>query len=154
MTAEQMWAEFTAKCGIKDTDHDTWIFGGDADLLARLVLSDIKTATSSAFPCYELEGESLPEAGEYNVILNSRREAVCVIRTERVSIVPYREIGAEHARREGEGDLSLEYWRQVHEAFFTRELAYMGLVFTPDMPVVCEEFRRVWPEEGRDIHVD
>lgn len=154
MTAEGMWADFAAERGIKDTDYDAWAFGDDADLLARLVLTGIKTATSSALPCYELEGEPLPAAGEYSVILSSRHEAVCVIRTERVSIVPYREVSAEHARREGEGDLSLEYWRQVHKAFFTRELANMGLHFTPDMPVVCEEFRRVWPEESGGINVD
>lgn len=154
MTAEQMWAEFTAAHGANDMEYDAWAFGGDADLLARLALSGDKTATSSAFPCYELEGEPLPEAGTYSVILNSRGEAVCVIQTGRVSVAPYREVSAEHARREGEGDLSLAYWRQVHEAFFTRELAGLGLVFTPDMPVVCEEFRRVWPEESGDGNVD
>ncbi len=79
---------------------------------------------------------------------------MCVILTEHVAVVPYREIGGEHARREGEGDLSLAYWRRVHEAFFTRELAEMGQEFTPDMPVVCEEFRRVWPEESRETNVD
>lgn len=154
MTAEQMWADFTAAYGIKAMDYDAWAFGGDADLLARLALAGIKTATSSAFPCYAVEGEPLPAAGEYSVILNSRGEAVCVIQTERVGIVPCREVSEEHARREGEGDLSLAYWRRVHDAFFARELAAAGLVFTPDMPVVCEEFRRVWPEEGRDINVD
>lgn len=154
MTAEQMWADFTAAYGIKDTDYDAWAFGADADILAHLVLAGVKTATSSALPGYALEGEPLPSAGEYSVILNGRDEAVCVIQTERVSIAPYREIGAEHARLEGEGDMSLEYWRQAHEAFFAQELAAMGLVFTPDMPVVCEEFRLVWPKESRDINVD
>lgn len=141
-----MWAEFAARKNIEDTDYEAWAFGDHADLLARLTLEGVKTATSSALPAYEREGEPLPEAGEYSVILDGRDEAVCVILTERVTVVPFREIGAEHARREGEGDLSLAWWRRVHEAFFTRELARMGQAFTPDMPVVCEEFRRVWPE--------
>lgn len=127
-------------------DYEAWAFGGDADRLARLTLEGVKTATSSAFPAYEREGEPLPEAGEYSVILDGRDEAVCVILTERVTVVPFREVDAEHARREGEGDLTLAWWRQVHEAFFARELARMGQAFTPDMLVVCEEFRRVWPE--------
>ena len=148
MTAEQMWAEFAAKNNLSDTDWEAWAFGGDADSLARLTLEGVKTATSSAFPLYELEGEALPEAGEYSVILDSREEAVCIIRTERVSIVPFRDIGADHARREGEGDLSLAYWRSVHEAFFAKELAEAGLVFGEDLPVVCEEFRKVWPDKG------
>ena len=81
------------------------------------------------------------------MILDSHGEAVCVIRTERVTVLPYRSVSGEHARREGEGDLSLAHWRRVHQAFFTDELARVGLRFTPDMPVVYEEFRRVWPEK-------
>ena len=154
MTAEQMWAAFSAARSVRGTTYDAWAFGDDADGLARLVLAGVKCATSSAFPLYALEGESLPEAGEYSVILDSREEAVCVIRTERVDVVPYREVGEEFARREGEGDRSLAYWRRVHEAFFMRELAEAGLCFGPEMPVVCEEFRRVWPEEGRMSDVD
>lgn len=149
MTAEQMWTEFTTERGISGTDYDAWAFGGDPDNLARLVLAGIKTATSSAFPSYEAENEPLPKPGEYSVILDSRGEAVCIIKTEMTAITPYREIGGEHARREGEGDLSLAYWREVHETFFTQELAELGMTFTPDMLVVCEEFRRVWPEESK-----
>ena len=145
MTAEQMWAEFTARRHIEDTGYDAWAFGDDADKLARLVLAGIKTATSSAYPVYAWEGEPLPEADGYSVILDSRDEAVCVIRTTRVYTVPFDEVSAEHARREGEGDRSLTYWRRVHEEFFRRELAEAGLTFTCDMPVVCEEFEMVYP---------
>ncbi|MDE7261709.1 MAG: ASCH domain-containing protein [Oscillospiraceae bacterium] len=146
MTAEQMWAAFAAAKRLEEADYDAWAFGDDAGTLARLVLEGVKTATSSAFPLYGLEGEPLPEAGEYSVILDGREEAVCVIRTERVSVVPFRDVSAEHAYREGEGDRSLAYWREVHQRFFTEELAQAGLAFREDMPVVCEEFCRVWPE--------
>ncbi len=141
-----MWTEFIAARGLEGVDYDAWAFGGEPGRLAGLVLAGIKTATASAYPLYALEDEPLPEAGEYSVILDSREEAVCIIRTERVFTAPFREVDGEQARREGEGDLSLAYWRRVHEAFFTNELAGAGLTFTPDMPVVCEEFRRVWPE--------
>ena len=119
--------------------------GDDPDTLAELTRKGIKTATASAGPLYELEGEPLPQAGEYSVILGSRDEAVCVIRTTRVYTTPFCEVTAEHARKEGEGNRSLAYWRQVHEDFFRTELAGAGLEFTPDMPVVCEEFEVVYP---------
>ncbi|MDE6936253.1 MAG: ASCH domain-containing protein [Oscillospiraceae bacterium] len=45
---------------------------------------------------------------------------LAAIRTERVTVLPYRDVGGEHARREGEGDLSLAYWRRVREAFLPR----------------------------------
>lgn len=146
MTGEEMWTACAGQYGLVRGEYDAWAFGGDPDGLAALVLAGIKTATASAYPLYALEGEPLPEAGEYSVILNSRDEAVCVILTDRVTVVPYRDVGAEHARREGEGDRSLAYWRQVHEAFFREEMAAAGLAFTEDMPVVCEEFHAVWPE--------
>ena len=47
-----------------------------------------------------------------------------------------------------QGDLSLAYWRDVHERFFKADMAASGLVFDEDMPVVCERFRLVWPEKG------
>lgn len=144
-----MWRAFTAARGLpENTPYEAWAFGGDPDRLAKLTLEGVKTATSSAYPLYALEKEPLPEPGEYSVILNSRDEAVCVILTEAVEVVPYREVEADHARREGEGDLSLSYWRAVHERFFQTETAAASLVFDEDMPVVCERFRRVWPEKG------
>lgn len=145
-----MWRAFAAARGLpEDAPYEAWAFGGDPDKLAKLALEGVKTATSSAHPLYALEKEPLPEPGEYSVILDSRDGAVCVILTESVEVVPYREVGADHARREGEGDLSLSYWRAVHERFFKAEMAASGLIFDENTPVVCERFRRVWPEGGK-----
>lgn len=44
-----------------------------------------------------------------------------------------------HIKRE-KGDKSLDYWKRVHEDFFSRCLNEVGLKFTLDMMVVCEEF--------------
>ena len=140
MTAGELWNRFCAERGVPDGDYEAWAFGDDADALAALVLSGAKTGTSSAHALYAIDGEALPQAGEYSVILDSRDRAVCVIRTDRVYVTAFEDVSAEHARREGEGDLSLDYWRQVHERFFTAELAGAGLAFDPRMQVVCEEF--------------
>ena len=144
MTHQELWAAFRAARPDAGEDYEAWAYGADPDKLAELTRAGIKTATASAGPLY-VEGEPLPEAGEYSVILDGRDEAVCVIRTTRVYIVPFDQVSAGHAYREGEGDRSLEYWRQVHEDFFRAELAEAGLAFSPDMPVVCEEFELVWP---------
>lgn len=144
MNAAEMWERFCEKSGIK-ADYDDWAFGGAPDALAELVLNGIKTATASAYPLYEQEQEPLPKAGDYSVILNTKGEAVCIIRTTKVYVVPFREVGADHAFREGEDDRSLESWRAVHRDFFTREMNADGLTFDENMPVVCEEFMRVYP---------
>ncbi len=150
MTGEEMWKEYARKAGIEHADYEAWAFGDAADELAALAAGGRKTATSSAFPLYELKGEPLPRAGEHSVILNSRGQAACVIRTERVYLAPFREISEEHARREGEGDLSLARWREVHERFFRREMEEAGLRFDQDMPVVCEEFSCVYAPGDRE----
>ena len=139
MTAAEMWKQ----SGLAG-EYDAWAFGEAADKLAALVREGIKTATCSAYDLYEAEGEDLPLPGETSVILDSSDEAVCIIRTTRVYVVPFDEVTAEHAFREGEGDRSLAYWREVHESFLKEELSSIGRSFDGSTRVVCEEFEVVY----------
>ena len=146
MNAADLWNAFvTIHPEAADAAYEAWCYGSDvADDLARLTAEGIKTATASAYPLYELDQEELPKVGEYNVILLTDGTALCVTKTTKIRLIPYRDVSEAHAYREGEGDRSLSYWRKVHEAFFTEELASVGLTFTEDMTVVCEEFEVVF----------
>lgn len=139
MTAEELWKQ----SGLTG-EYEAWAFGEAQDKLAALVKDGIKTATCSAYDIYQAENESLPKVGEYSVILDSREEAVCIIRTTKVYVTAFDQVTAEHAYKEGEGDRSLEYWRKVHEDFLKRELASINRSFDGDTKVVCEEFEVVW----------
>lgn len=122
----------------------SWAFCGGgplADKLADLVVKGIKTATSSAHGVYLKDGTPLPTVGELCMILRDDGEPACVIRITEVRICKFREVTAEHAFNEGEGDRSLEYWREVHREFFTMELEEHGIIFDEDALVVCETFR-------------
>lgn len=141
MTAQKMWNTFVKQQNIPEKKFDAWAFGDDADGLAELVKKGIKTGTSSAYPLYEVDGEEIPKEGTYSVILDSKGNAVCIIETLKVYIVPFSEVSADHAFKEGEGDRSLVYWRNVHEKFFQACMEEAGLVFDENMPVVCEEFQ-------------
>ena len=77
-------------------------------------------------------------------ILDAKENAICVIQTTKVTVVPFHKVSADHAFKEGEGDKSLQYWKDVHEEVFTKWLAEAGLEFTEEMPVVCEEFKVVF----------
>ena len=145
MTHQELWAAYKAVNPEAGDGYEAWAYGADPDTLAELTRTGVKTSTASAGVWYESGEEPMPRAGEYSVVLNSREEAVCVIRTARVYTVPFDQVSAQQAYREGEGDRSLAYWRKVHEDFFRAELAQAGLEFSPDMPVVCEEFEVVWP---------
>lgn len=146
MTARDMWNAFIAlhpeaACA----GYEAWAYGDDPDTLARLTLARRKLATASLHMLYAMDGEPLPQAGEYSVILDSQGEAVCVIRTSCVSIRPFQEVDERHAFLEGEGDRSLAYWRAVHERFFRMELIEYDIGFTQDIAVVCEEFEVMYP---------
>ena len=139
MDAERMWKQF----GV-DGKYETWSFGTDADRLAELVFTGEKTATSSAYPVYDVENEPLPKIGEYSIVLDSHDNAVCIVRTTKVYVVPFDEVSSYHAYREDEGDLSLAYWKAVHRAFFSKEMDAIGEKFDEKMKVVCEEFEKVF----------
>ena len=144
MKAEEMWIEYKKiNKNIKD-EYKAWAFGVDADLLADLVLQGEKTATASAYPLYEIENESLPREGEYNIILDSKENAICIIQTTKVYVEKFKYVSKEHAFKEGEGDKSLSYWRKCHEEFFRMCMNEVGKEFNEDMKVVCEEFEVVF----------
>ena len=141
MNAQEMWNLYTRD---QSLEYEAWAFGDDADLLADLVLKGIKTATSSNYIFYELENEELPQVNEYSIILNSKEEAVCIIQTTKVYIVPFHEVSDDHAYKEGERNRTLEDWRNIHKTFFGNELKEIGKEFKEDMLVVCEEFKVVY----------
>lgn len=60
-------------------------------------------------------------------------------------MLPFNEVSADHAFKEGEGDKSLTYWQQVHQELFTEWLAEVGLEFSQESGVVLEEFHKVYP---------
>ena len=61
-----------------------------------------------------------------------------------MEVLPFNQVGTEHAAAEGEGDLSLDYWRQVHWEFFGRECRNIGRKLDENMPVVCERFEVIF----------
>ncbi len=147
MTAQEMWDAFQPDGG--EAKWEAWSYGVQPDLLARLTLEGVKTATASALRFYEQEQAPLPGEGDYSVVLDARGQAVCIIRTQKVSVRPFRKVTAEHAWKEGEGDRTLAGWRKAHEDFFRAELEAAGEEFSLDMPVVCEEFGVVYPHPSQ-----
>lgn len=146
MKAEEMWAEYCNNCGIDEsTPYEAWAFGDAPDTLVRLVLEGMKVATASAYDLYALdESEPMPKVGDYSVILDSQDNAVCIIKTIKLDVVPFNQVTSGFAFMEGEGDRSLAYWRRVHKEFFTKELKEYGLEFSEDMKVLCEEFKLLY----------
>jgi uncharacterized protein YhfF len=152
MSVKKMWEAYLMSINetveVSNKKYEAWSFGNDeksANELAKLVKEDKKTSTSSLHCLYLIEDEGLPEKDEYSIILDGNGEAQCIIKTTNVKILPFNEVTEEFAKTEGEGDRTLEYWREVHRNFFCEALINSEKEFTEDMLVVCEEFEVVYP---------
>ena len=121
-----------------------------AHALLELVLKGRKRATASSLTCYEKEGEAVPRPGDLCVLTEFDGTPRCVVETTKVTILPYRDMTFDLCRLEGEDD-TLESWQRSHSRYFSEEGGMVGYDFTPDMPVIFEEFRVVYradaPEE-------
>ena len=84
----------------------------------------------------------MPYVEEYNIILDSKNQAICITQIIKVYIEEFKNISEEHALKEG--DKSLYYWRKCHKQFFTKCINKIGKEFTEDIKVVCEEFKVVF----------
>ncbi|MGL9723845.1 ASCH domain-containing protein [Sodalis sp.] len=117
-----------------------WAFGDSAqmaDELGALVVGGIKTATCCSLQAYQQDASS-PRIGDYSVILDGRERPLAVIRTTALRLLRFCDVTAEMAAKEGEGDLSLAYWRETHRAFFERAGHW-----SEEMALVVEEFMLV-----------
>jgi uncharacterized protein YhfF len=128
--------------------YKVWSFGDSpalADELLQLVLDGVKTATAASLWEYEAENEPIPEVGGVSIVLDGRGMPACILETVEVFVRPFDAIPAEFAYDEGEYERTLESWRREHQKYWTRALAAIGHAFSPDMPVVAERFRLIFP---------
>ena len=108
-----------------------------SEKLLALIVAGRKRAGTSLLWAAEADGDPLPCVGDIEIVVDHRNEPALLTRTVRTFVVPFDEVSAEYAAIEGEGDGSLDYWREGHWAFFTRECGRIGRAPDPRMPVVC-----------------
>jgi uncharacterized protein YhfF len=127
--------------------YQAWHFGDSrslADQLSELVLQGKKKATACLVWEAELDPDNAPVLNGYSIITDFEGNPKCIIKTTEVRIVPFNEVDAEFAADEGEGDLSLVFWRRVHWDYFTRKCKELGKEATLKMEVMCERFEVVY----------
>ncbi|MBN2628626.1 MAG: GNAT family N-acetyltransferase [Spirochaetales bacterium] len=130
--------------------YDSWMFCSGEKLpnrLMALVKTGMKRATSSAEELYEPDEEK-PFPGSVSLVTYGNGLPGCIIETEEVLHRKFLEVSEEEARLEGEGDLSLDYWRREHEKHFRREYARGNRDFSFDIPVIYERFRVIFNEDA------
>lgn len=117
----------------------------NANVCADLILKGEKRASCSMEIWYSKEGESMPEVGHLQVVTNWDGTPVCIIEIIDVSTSKYKDITADFAKAEGEGDKTLTWWREAHWAFFSKECEELKMQPSEDMLLVLEHFKVVYP---------
>ncbi|MEU4771177.1 ASCH domain-containing protein [Micromonospora sp. NPDC023644] len=112
--------------------------------LNTLVLAGVKTATAGLTTEYAEEGEELEHAGERLALVDDGDALVGVVEVTGVEVVRFADVPWDFARAEGEGDRSIEEWREGHAAYWAR----VGTPVTDDSEVVCIRFRLVSGGDG------
>src|ERR1700722_10319953 len=105
-----------------------------ADDLLGVILIGKKTATCWAAS----EGDKGVVVGKRWIVKDGQGRPGAILKSVELARRLFAEVGAAFAYDEGEGDRSLEYWRQAHTEYFTRRGE-----FSPDMELYCERFSLV-----------
>lgn len=147
---KNFWEEFclTNSEANSETPYQIWHFGNTSEMareLAVLVLRKKKTATASLVELNERNPEHAPVEDGYSVVTDFENNPLCIIQTTEISHLPFNEVDAQFASDEGEGDQSLKYWREVHQNYFSKEAANLGLKFDEQTLICCERFRLLYP---------
>ena len=145
-SVEQFWTGFLGKYPQIEpgTPYQVWYFSNNSESardLAGLVMSGKKIATASLNAANEVEPEKAPTDNGYSVVTTFEGEPLCVIQTTEIRHIPFNEVDAGFAFDEGEGDQTLEDWREAHWAYFSREAPEYGLTFNETSIICCERFR-------------
>lgn len=145
--AEKLWADYCKATGHRGPLPPVDQFGDTIELgneLLKLVLSGDKRATCELKIWFDNHDEPLPEPGDHWIITNGYGDPKSIIRTTQVDILPVKEIDAQFALEEGEGDKSLKWWKTAHDAYYERQATQDGFTYDDCMLCVAERFELVW----------
>jgi uncharacterized protein YhfF len=149
---QNFWREFCQKNPETDAaaPFEVWHFHHNSESskkLAGLVLAGKKRATASLLEHDADVGEG-GVVGGYSVVTDFEGEPQCVIQTTEVRFLPFKEVDAQFAFDEGEGDQTLEYWRAAHRKFFTECCRELNIEFDESVMVCCKRFALVYPKNS------
>lgn len=132
---------------------DVFAFGRgprDNASLAHLVTKGPKRATAGWVAGEQATGGVIPTPGLVSIVTDGYGFPVCAIESERVDHVRFGDVPEDFARAEGEGDGSLDDWREGHRRYFEAMAAEIGQPFDDDAIVFLERFKllRVFARGG------
>ncbi len=147
---EKFWFEFCAQNPeiSRYEPYQVWFFHHQRESsknLAELVVARKKQATASLMESETDVGDG-GIVGGYSVVTDFDGNPQCIIQTTEVRALSFRDVDTQFAFDEGEGDRTLEYWRDAHRKFFTECCAELKIEFNESMAVCCKRFKTLFPK--------
>jgi uncharacterized protein YhfF len=115
-----------------------------ADRIASLIVSGVKTTTSSLLWSQQKHQWTIEQAGDKSIVLNSQKTPVCIVETVQIFIKPFNEVDAEFVYNYGEGDRTLNFWHQNIWEYYQQECAKLGREAEENMPMICQMFKVIY----------
>lgn len=151
---DQFWAEARLHLGIGENEpFHAGPFAepnGEAEIdeiingIADLAWLGMKRGTAHLDLQFEKDNVPRRSVDSYWVVTKVDKTPVCIVRMTGIELVPFRDVGSIFAASEGEGDLSLAFWRDGHESYFQEQCERWGVVWSDELPVACESFVPVY----------
>ncbi len=152
---QKFWVEFCEENQIDaETPYQTWYFGSTSEMakeLLELVLEGKKTATASLVWSYDKNPQDVPVQNGLSVVTDFEGNPKCVLQITEIRVLPFNEVDEKFAFDEGEGDQSLDYWREVHWDFFAKECIELGKNPDLEMPIICERFKLLYSQKTNEL---
>jgi uncharacterized protein YhfF/GNAT superfamily N-acetyltransferase len=134
----------------ENTPYQAWHFGDSRQLaheLAELVLNGPKRATAGLGVVADALPHTAAVPDGYSVVTEMDGTPRAVIRTTALERRKFCDVDAEFAWDEGEGDRTLDDWKQGHWRYFSRECESLGRPMSEGTEVCLERFELLYPFE-------
>src|SRR5262245_8722040 len=105
-----------------------------ADRIAMLISAGIKTTTSSLLWSQQKHQWVLEKPGDKSIVLDSKKNPVCIIETQKVFVRPFDQVDAEFVYHYGEGDRTMAFWNKNMWEYYQEECQALGKNAAKDMP--------------------
>jgi uncharacterized protein YhfF len=153
---DAFWERCRRKHGIAATDYhcstladteclDLSIPTLDLSEQPKLILGNKKRGTAHMKLDFERNNVPRRQIGDYWVLLDYDLQPFVLVQVSDIYEKPFIEVPESFAKREGEGDETLEWWRQAHYDYFIRQCEKLGIEWDDHYIVVCESFEVVEP---------
>ncbi len=129
------------------TYHEAESWGNSAELadrIAALILSGVKTTTSSLEWERAQRNDPIEKVGDKSIILDAQQKPVCITEMTDIFITPFAQVDAAFVYNYGEGSRDMDFWNNNMWEYYVAECAELGFTASPSMPMICQVFKVIY----------